>query len=187
MVIKRIKAVSWCIILICFISILFPRNDTTVSAMEPVNPGIETANTMVFPFSEGDLIVLAKTLYGEANNVKSKAEKAMVIWCILNRYDAKVFGATITEICTKPRQFVGYSPGNPVTEENLMLVGDVVNRWFMEKNSTEPIGRTLPIGFYYFCSDSNPAKGEWHNKFYYYDLNGNRIYYDYRNPISNPY
>ena len=187
MEVKRIKAVSWCIILICFISMLFLGNGITVFAKTTEDAGTTAHEPIALPFSEGDLTVLAKTLYGEADSVKSQAEKAMVVWCVLNRYDNGGFGRTITGICTAPNQFSGYSSGHPVTDANLALVNDVVTRWLSEQNGEKSVGRTLAKEFCFFHSDSNPSKGEWHNKFYYYGANGKKVYDDYNNPISNPY
>lgn len=138
--------------------------------------------------SENDIIILAKTLYGEANSVKSTCERSMVIWTVINRVDAKQFPNTITEVCTAPQQFTGYSANHPVTMENLLLVDDVLTRWEKEKASETNVGRTLPNDIYYFRADSDPATGEWHNKFFKYAAdNKTRIYYDRDNPIANPY
>lgn len=160
----------------------------TLMAASPIE--VQTEKTILFraSFSEQDIEALCKTLYGEANCVKSEAERSMVVWTILNRYDAG-FGDTIYEICTAPSQFSGYDPDNPVTERNMALVMDVISRWEREKNGETDVGRTLPRECYYFIADSNPSAGEWHNAFYSMTQGnrGDKIWYDYRNPIANPY
>lgn len=138
-------------------------------------------------FSEEEIVMMAKLLYGEANCVEEKAERAMVIWTVLNRYDSEWFGDTISEVITAPMQFTGYSYDHPVTERNLSLVYDVVERYAREKAGEENVGRVLPSNIFFFHSDS--GNGSWHNAFYRYSngLAGDRIYFDRDNPPSNPY
>ncbi len=140
-------------------------------------------------FSERDIEALAKTLYGEADCVASEAERSMVVWTVLNRFDSNYFDDTIYEICTANLQFTGYDPDNPVTDRNLALIMDVIARWEREKNGETNVGRTLPREFYFFRADSKPSIGEWHNAFFAYSEGnyGDKIWYDYLNPIENPY
>jgi hypothetical protein len=149
----------------------------------------EKLQEIVIPFSEEEIIIVVKTLHGEAHCVKSKAERAMVVWVILNRYDSGKFGKTLTEICTAPRQFTGYRADNPVDEECVELVKDVMRRWVAEKNGETNVGRTIPADYLFFSADSQPAKGIWHNKFYKYTnvVYGDKVYYDRDNPVENPY
>lgn len=153
---------------------------TTINKEKPLNEETFEAET---------IDMMAKALYGEANSVKSEAERSMVVWTFLNRLDSGNYGKTIKEILTTPQQFTGYSPDHPVTDRNRKLVEDVVARYKVEKAGEKNVGRTLPKDIYFFRSDSNPSAGEWHNKFFSY-TNGNsgeRVYYDYHNPIENPY
>lgn len=133
--------------------------------------------------------MMAQLLYGEANSVASEAERAMVIWTILNRYDSGVFGDSVSEIVSAPMQFTGYDSSNPVTDANLSLVEDVVDRWERENAGEENVGRTLPEEYCYFVADSDPSAGEWHNAFYAYEYGnqGEKVWYDYENPDENPY
>lgn len=146
---------------------------------------IEELAELAFPLSTRQK--MAQALHGEADCVKSDAERSMVIWVILNRYDSGVawFGVTIEGILTKPSQFA-YSATAPVTERNLALVNDVCARWYLEKQGETDVGRTLPSYVYYFVADSGPG---WHNRFYWTDqpLDGPRHYLDYTQPIANPY
>ena len=148
-----------------------------------------TKAEMLQVISEEDFDTLAKTLYGEANCVKSKAEKSMVVWVVANRLNSGLFGKSIVEICTKPMQFTGYRPDNPITKENEELLIDVLSRWIAEKEGAENVGRTVPSDILFFSADSNPAKGEWHNKFYKYShvTYGEKIYFDRTKPLEDPY
>ncbi len=145
--------------------------------------------TPEFIFSDEEIDVMSKILYREANCVKSTAERSMVIWCILNRYDAKLYGdTTIMEVCTRPRQFA-YDANAPITDSNRNLVLDVIERWAREKAGEEHVGRTLPSECLYFLAASNPAKGEWHNTFYSYTniTYGDKVSFGYEHPLENPY
>lgn len=129
-------------------------------------------------FSDYDIIVLAQTLYGEANCVDITG-KEMVVWCILNRYDSGLFGDTIAEICTTPYQFDGYDPSFPVTDENLEIIYNVIHQWELERQGYE-VYRTLPSEYLYFVADSVPEIGYWSNVFYKYTniTDGDKVYYN---------
>lgn len=57
-------------------------------------------------WTEEEVIVLAKMLWGEARGIPSDTEKAACIWCVLNRVDNGM--GSIVEVVTAPYQFVGY-------------------------------------------------------------------------------
>ena len=97
---------------------------------------------------------MAKILYREARGVKSKAEQAAVIWCILNRVDDGQWGDTIKEVATYPGQFA-WIPDTPVDQELLMLVADVCERWNLEKAGDLDVGRTLPSDYLFFHSNGD--------------------------------
>ena len=140
-------------------------------------------------FTDDDIIVLSKILHAESNGVASKAERAMVIWTILNRLDSGRFGSSVIEIATKPHQFA-YRSGTRYSQEEEDLVKDVLQRYEAEKRGEENVGRVLPSKYVYFCADSIPSRGIWHNKFYALSggNSGSRIYYaDRDNPADNPY
>lgn len=97
--------------------------------------------------SQNDIDMLAKLIYGEARGISSNAEKAAVVWCVLNRADA--WDMTIKEVVTAPGQFHGYW-GGKVTEEFQELAKDVLIRWELEKLGYEDVGRVLPKEYMYF-------------------------------------
>ncbi len=120
----------------------------------------ETTGTLV-RIEPDEVELIARTIYGEARGVKSKAEQAAVAWCILNRVDAG--GGTIEEVVTAPNQFQGYSPDGEVPAEFYDLAADVLTRWHMEKAGVEDVGRTLPADYLFFIGfdGRNHFSKEW--------------------------
>ena len=96
--------------------------------------------------------LLAKLVWGEARGVKSKAERAAVIWCALNRVDSTGYacGKSVKHVVTYPSQFTGYRKGNPVTKECYDLAVDVLARWKLEKLTEGYVGRVLPEDYLWF-------------------------------------
>ena len=119
-------------------------------------------------YTEEDVLVLAKLLYGEAGSISSDTEKAAVIWCVLNRVDSESFPDDIKSVVTQKSQFVGYSTSNPVKEDLVKIVKDVLGRWQSEKNGTG-FGRVLPEDYLYFIGDGthNNFSKEWKSRSYY--------------------
>jgi len=115
------------------------------------------------PYTEVEVTVLAKMLWGEARGVQSKTEQAAVIWCVLNRVDHPSYPDTIVGVVTQKSQFHGYDPSHPVDEELVMLVKDVLNRWYAEKDGVAVTGRVLPEEYIYFYGDGarNHFTSEW--------------------------
>lgn len=126
-------------------------------------------------YTEEDAIVLTKMLWGEArgigtyeangNCVSSKCQQAAVIWTVLNRYDAG-YADTIIEVVTAKNQFVGYRASNPVNEELMELVMDVLDRWNKEKHGESDVGRVLPADYMWFRGDGryNHFRNEYNSK-----------------------
>ena len=113
-------------------------------------------------YTDEDIIVLTKMLWGEARGVNEmnvggryisgKCQQAAVIWTVLNRYDAG-YSDSISQVVLAPRQFVGYRETNPVDEELLDLVKDVLDRWNNEKHGETDVGRVLPADYLWFRGD----------------------------------
>jgi hypothetical protein len=59
---------------------------SVVEVVEVVTPEPEPEVTPQ-PWTDEEVIVLAKMLWGEARGVSSDAEKAACVWCALNRVD----------------------------------------------------------------------------------------------------
>lgn len=111
--------------------------------------------------------LIGRTIWGEAGGVESKAERAAVAWCILNRVDA--WGKSIEEVVTAPMQFLGYRPEGECPQEHLDLAADVLTRWNAEKEGEENVGRTLPADYLYFYGDGerNHFSIEWRSGIYW--------------------
>lgn len=113
-------------------------------------------------YTDEDIIVLTKMIWGEARGVgelnvggrcvSSKCQQAAVIWTVLNRYDAG-YSDSISRVVTAPNQFVGYRESNPVDEELMDLVKDVLDRWNNEKHGETDVGRVLPADYLWFRGD----------------------------------
>lgn len=95
--------------------------------------------------------LIGRTIWGEAEGVKSEAERAAVAWCILNRVDT--YGQTVEEVVTAPNQFKGYRTGGKCPQRHLDLAADVLSRWYAEQDGAEDVGRVLPADYLYFIGD----------------------------------
>jgi len=102
-----------------------------------------------YDIPQEDINALARTIWGEARGVPSKAEQAAVAWCVLNRVDAG-YGSTVLEVVSAPGQFYGYSVNYPLDDDLVELAKDVLTRWYREKDGETDVGRTLPSDYYYF-------------------------------------
>lgn len=126
------------------VQILDPTPTLTASPVPTASP---------YPgWTEEEVEMLAKTVWAEARGVKSKAQQAAVVWCVLNRVDAGGYGETIAEVVSAPYQFA-YDPESPVTGEFLILAENVLLRWGAEKAGEEDVGRTLPADYLFFEGD----------------------------------
>ena len=107
--------------------------------------------TKFFPDQDYDktVDVLSKVLRKEAGVVKSKTNRACVIWCILNRVDKKMRGDTIIKCATSDHQFC-YRKRTTYSETISNIVKDVLYRWLREKNGEINVGRVLPPQYTFF-------------------------------------
>lgn len=136
-----------------------PKAETTPALPEPKpetapEPETEPETEAEPPAPELDpyaVELIGRTIWGEAMGVKSKAERAAVAWCILNRVDA--WGWSIERVVTAPYQFQGYRPNGDCPQEHLDLAADVLARWSAEKNGAKNAGRVLPADYLYFMGD----------------------------------
>ena len=106
-------------------------------------------------FTENDINILSKLLWGEDRGNSSIERKAAVIWCVLNRLDSNKWESSIYDIVTEKYQFVGYNEDNPIEDNSLYIVKDVILRYIKEKNNETHIGRVLPNNYYWFSSKNN--------------------------------
>lgn len=127
-------------------------------------------------WTEEEVIVLAKMLWGEARGIPSDTEKAACIWCVLNRVDNGM--GSIVEVVTAPYQFVGYQEYHPVDPELKALCEDVLVRWYQEKDGKTDVGRVLPSNYLFFTGDGQ------HNHFRNAYKNGDIWTWDYESPYE---
>lgn len=139
-----------------------PQMDKEPPAPQPVYEVQQRIQEGKQLWTEEEAEMLAKTLWGEARASDiPTAQKAAVVWCVLNRVDAGQ--GTIEEVVTKKRQFVGYDERNYVTPELYDLAVDVLERWQAEHEGQTDVGRTLPADYLYFTGDGerNYFTTEW--------------------------
>lgn len=119
--------------------------------------------------NEAEVAYIAKTIYGEAAVVQSKARQAAVGWCILNRVDDPSFQNTVAEVVTAPHQFAGYSESANPPEEYFELARDILTRYHREQQGETEVGRTLPQGWCFFTGDGkeNYFTEEWRGTDYW--------------------
>ncbi len=105
---------------------------------------------MIIKVSDAEIDMLAQLVYAEARGVDSKAERAAVIWCALNRVDDSRWPDTIEAVVKQGSQFA-YSEDAPIKEELRELAADVVQRWVNEQLGAADVGRVLPMEYVYFA------------------------------------
>ena len=111
-------------------------------------------------YSDSDVVIMTKLVYGEAGGIPSKVEKACVCWTVCNRLDHGGYGKTLQGVMTAPHQFQGYRASNPVPADLKSLCADVLDRWSRERAGQTGVGRVLPKEYLYFWGQSG------HNWFY---------------------
>ena len=129
---------------------------------EPQNASIDVVEPVEWPklYTDKDAVALAKTLWGEARGVKNNGvvsgdcQRAAVVWCVLNRFDAG-YEDSIYEVITAKDQFHGYSASYPVEDDLLELAYDVLDRWNAEKHGEVEVGRVLPAEYLWFGGDGS--------------------------------
>ena len=152
--------------LVSFISWPGPRQDCAPSASqmlpltaeslveEVLSPMpttfVESESEVVAKYSSYEVTLLCQTVYGEARGC-SREEQMLVVWCVCNRADSS--GASIEQVVTAPRQFHGYSPEHPVTDEIRSVVLEVLDAWSRGQEALvyEPYATTSE--YLYFSGD----------------------------------
>ena len=103
-------------------------------------------------YDESEIETIAKTVWGEARG-STKTKQAAVVWCILNRVDDGRFPSNITGVVLQENQFSGDSKNNPVDDEIVLLVKDVMTRWMFEETAVGNVGRVLPREYCWFAGN----------------------------------
>lgn len=125
-------------------SLIEPPTNTTSQETEPVetttDPPVEFP---IFEYDIYDIVCLAKLIQGEGGGL-SKLEKSAIVWCALNYLDSGKWEHTIIEVVKSPNRFTGYRESCKVTNENLWIAQDVLERYARELSGEDDVGRTLP-------------------------------------------
>ena len=143
-----VPGVSPDILLTCVV----PEEESTEEPAEVVDPlpDIPVLDRVeAWTPAEEDVHAIARTLWGECRGVESRAERAAVAWCILNRLDAG-YADTVKGVCAASGQFEGYDAGHPLDEDLVELARDVLIRHHREAEGETKVGRTLPRDYVYF-------------------------------------
>lgn len=145
---------------------------TSVAAHEPkpiITVSLEETEPCEIEIAREDVEMLAKLIWGEARGVRSKEQKAAVVWCVLNRVDSPLYPDSIEAVVTQKYQFSGYNESYPLTDEFMEIAEDVLVRWHQEKAGAIDVGRVLPKEYLYFVGDGvlNYFSKEWKSQDHY--------------------
>lgn len=133
------------------------ENEDTIAETKPeksnklnISTAIQYDDPVVYKekWTHDEAQMIAKTVWGEYRG-PSEVQKQAVVWCILNRVDNDKFPDTIEGVITSPNQFLGYGDGNPVDDDILELVIEVLHYW----NDNDDEHRILPREFLYFSGN----------------------------------
>lgn len=104
----------------------------------------------VVKYTSEEVTLVCQTVYGEARGC-SREEQMLVVWCICNRADSSE--ASIEQVVKAPRQFHGYNPEHPVTDEIRSVVLEVLDAWSSGQEALvyEPYATTSE--YLYFSGD----------------------------------
>ena len=72
---------------------------------------------------------MAKVFYGMDRNHAESYLRA-IAWCIFNRVEHYAYPDTIQGVCEQPKQWIGYSPDNPVLTEHYELALAELKVWY---------------------------------------------------------
>lgn len=72
---------------------------------------------------------IAKVFYGMDRNHADSYLRA-IAWCIFNRVEHHAHPDTVIGVCEQPKQWIGYSPDNPVLEEHYELALAELKIWY---------------------------------------------------------
>ena len=71
---------------------------------------------------------IARVLYGVKDN--SEKDLRTAVWCILNRVDNAGYPSSIYAVCAQSKQWMGYSPENPVLDNLKQIALEELETWY---------------------------------------------------------
>ena len=120
------------------------------------NEGFVVGETIKQPtrlYSESDVVMMAKLMYGEARGLESQQEIAAIGWVVLNRVDDSRFPNTISGVITQQNQFhysSGFSTKSDCGYDLTWIARHVLDTWCAEKEGVNYGARVLPKDYLYF-------------------------------------
>jgi len=117
-------------------------------------------NPVVPPYSENDIVLMSKMVYGEARGLPAE-EQALCVWVVLQRTEAEgKWYPTIEENIRVKSWFVGFDDKHPVLPDIYSICESEMYKWW--RGEPPPI---LPpycnsVPFYFFNGG-----GDGHNYF----------------------
>ena len=128
-------------------------------------------------YTEAEVIMLAKLMWGEAGGIDSVTEVACVGWVVCNRVDDQPEPVTVASVLTAPNRFY-YRESFPVRDDLYALARDVLERWTMESLGCKRAGRVLPADYRWYAGD---GKHNWFRNAY---KGGDRWGYELESPYE---
>lgn len=128
-------------------------------------------------YTEAEVVMLAKLMWGEAGGIESKTEVACVGWVVCNRVDDRPEPVTVASVLTAPGAFY-YRDWMPVRDDLYALARDVLERWTMESLGYKRAGRVLPADYRWYAGDGK------HNYFRNAYKGGDRWGYELESPYE---
>jgi len=140
-----------------------PERQSAICYVYSPEIGRAEARESAYPlYTDRDIDLIAKTVWGEARGTSPKEQK-LVVWTILQRVDADRWSNTIEGVITARRQFHGYSPRHPVCVHIRALVASELADWAdgAEPPTLYPFAPSVP--YFYFWGDGrhNWFREEW--------------------------
>ncbi len=128
-------------------------------------------------YTEAEVVMLAKLMWGEAGGIESRTEVACIGWVVCNRVDDQPEPVTVASVLTSPGAFY-YRDWMPVRDDLYALARDVLERWTMESLGCKRPGRVLPADYRWYAGD---GKHNWFRNAY---KGGDRWGYELESPYE---
>lgn len=99
--------------------------------------------------------MLARVLYGVRDN--STDDLKTLCWCAFNRVDNPAFPNTLAAVIDTPKQWMGYSAGNPVLESLYQIAREQLEAWHGDGH--RPVANTFV--FMSWAPDDICLRDQW--------------------------
>lgn len=118
----------------------------------PEEDRLEEAPYIPRRWTDNDVTVISRMVWGEARGV-SRNEQKLVVWTVINRLENGRYGSTLIGVVRARGQFHGYSSRHPVTDAIRDMVIEVLEAWDRGESAKiyPPFARTA--NYLYFHGD----------------------------------